>query len=238
MSPRPTRMTFIALATVLFLAASAKSDPSAPTDMAPSTEPPPSPEEVVLLEELTGWLNGDLAAGTPEEDLAETVRSRRESFDLFRRFNGTESNRAVVTRLPYGEAIYRAARRYRVDSLLLAAVVETESSFNPRAVSSQGAVGLAQVMPDTVSANLDLYDPTVNLDVGARYIRHLLDRYNGDLVMALAAYNAGPGKVARYGGVPPYRETRRFIDRVLSRYIGHHQVAWQSSEVIDLLILR
>lgn len=237
MSPRRIRMPFIALATILFLAVSVDSD-LPPMDLAATAEPPPSPEDVVLLEELTGWLNGELAGEAPEADLADTIRSRQESFDLFRRFNGTETNREVVTRLPYGEAIYRAARRHRVDSLLLAAVVETESSFNPRAVSSQGAVGLAQVMPHTVSASLDLYDPTVNLDVGARYIRHLLDRYEGDLVMALAAYNAGPGKVARYGGVPPYRETRRFIDRVLSRYIGHHQVAWQSSEVLDLLVLR
>ena len=124
--------------------------------------------------------------------------------------------------MPYGDAISAAAERYRLDSLLLAAMVEAESRFDARVVSPRGAVGLLQVRPQLAAA-ADLFDPTVNLDVGARYFGELLHRFGGDVELALAAYNAGPNAVRRHGGVPPYRETSRYVKKVLRIYEGHQR---------------
>ncbi|RMG49188.1 MAG: lytic transglycosylase domain-containing protein [Acidobacteria bacterium] len=120
---------------------------------------------------------------------------------------------------PYQRLIERVARRHGLDPRLLAALVEEESAREPGAVSRAGAVGLAQLMPETARrfGVADPSDPEENLEGGARYLRWLLDRYAGDVVRALAAYNAGEGAVDRFGGVPPYPETRRFVRQVLRR---------------------
>jgi len=113
-----------------------------------------------------------------------------------------------------------AARRHGIDPALVLAVVSVESAFQPQAVSPKGAVGLMQLMPRTANALgvEDALDPAQNLDGGARYLGSLLTLYRGDLTRALAAYNAGEGAVARHGGVPPYRETRTYVRKVLDRY--------------------
>jgi hypothetical protein len=113
-----------------------------------------------------------------------------------------------------------AAARYGLDPALVLAVVSVESAFQPTAVSPKGAQGLMQLMPRT-AASLgvsDPLDPAANLDGGARHLLGLVTRYEGDLVRALAAYNAGERAVDRHGGVPPYRETRSYVSRVLKRY--------------------
>ena len=113
-----------------------------------------------------------------------------------------------------------AARRHGLDPALVLAVVSVESGFRPAAVSPKGAQGLMQLMPRT-AASLgveDAFDPEQNLDAGVRHLEALVRQYGGDLTRALAAYNAGQGAVARYGGVPPYRETRAYVRRVLERY--------------------
>ena len=113
-----------------------------------------------------------------------------------------------------------AARRHGLDPGLVLAVVSVESAFRPEAVSRKGAQGLMQLMPAT-AASLgvkDVFDPVENLDGGSRHLGSLLTLYGGDLVSALAAYNAGAGAVARHGGVPPYRETRAYVKKVLERY--------------------
>ncbi len=115
-----------------------------------------------------------------------------------------------------------AARRHGLDPDLVLAVIAVESAFRPDAVSPKGAQGLMQLMPRT-AASLgvkDALDPRQNVDGGARHLRFLVDLYGGDLRKALAAYNAGQGAVARHGGVPPYRETREYVKKVLKRYEG------------------
>jgi soluble lytic murein transglycosylase-like protein len=133
--------------------------------------------------------------------------------------------------LPFGREIRGAAKRYGVDSLLLASIVEAESSFRPDAVSDKGALGLMQLMPLHFAASdpslepLDPLDPAVNLNLGARYLRDLRRRYGGDLELALAAYHAGPGTIDRFGGLPPYRETQAYVGRVLRLYSEHQRDA-------------
>jgi soluble lytic murein transglycosylase-like protein len=115
-----------------------------------------------------------------------------------------------------------AARRHGLDPGLVMAVVSVESGFRPQAVSPRGAQGLMQLMPGTASSLgvVDAFDPVQNLDGGTRHLGQLLTLYGGDLARALAAYNAGEGAVHRHGGVPPYRETRAYVKKVLERYRG------------------
>lgn len=118
------------------------------------------------------------------------------------------------------ELAVAVARRHGLEPALVLAVVGVESAFRPEAVSPKGAQGLMQLMPGTAAALgvEDSFDPAQNLDGGVRHLGSLLTLYGGDLVRALAAYNAGAGAVARHGGVPPYRETRAYVKRVLDRY--------------------
>jgi soluble lytic murein transglycosylase-like protein len=113
-----------------------------------------------------------------------------------------------------------AARRHGLDPGLVTAVVSVESGFRPRAVSPKGAQGLMQLMPGTAESLgvEDAFDPSQNRDGGARHLGQLLTLYGGDLERALAAYNAGETAVHRHGGVPPYRETRAYVKKVLERY--------------------
>jgi soluble lytic murein transglycosylase-like protein len=116
--------------------------------------------------------------------------------------------------------IDEAASRHELDPVLVTAMVRVESNFNARAVSRAGAQGLLQLMPQT-SRRLgvaDPFDPRQNLDAGARHFRSLLDSFAGDIVLALAAYNAGEDAVRRHGGLPPFSETRSYVDRVLTHF--------------------
>lgn len=118
--------------------------------------------------------------------------------------------------------IDRQARRNRLDPRLVRAVVAVESGYRPAVVSHKGAIGLMQLMPDTSRALAvsDPLDPEQNLAGGSEYLRRMLDLFGGDLRLALAGYNAGPEAVRRYGGVPPYAETRSYVERVLTLYGG------------------
>ncbi len=117
----------------------------------------------------------------------------------------------------YEPLIWKAAEKYRVDYALVKAVIKAESNFNPSAISRKGAKGLMQLMPGTaeVLGVRDSFRPEDNIYGGVRYLRYLLDLFNGDLKLALAAYNAGENTVFRHNGVPPYKETRNYIQRVL-----------------------
>ena len=114
--------------------------------------------------------------------------------------------------------IAAASAKYGVSSSLIRAVIQAESGYNPQAVSRAGAGGLMQLMPGTAKQLkvADRFDPGQNVDGGVRYLKFLLDTFKGDVSLALAAYNAGLSKVAKYGGIPPYEETRTYVSRVLS----------------------
>jgi len=120
----------------------------------------------------------------------------------------------------YAGPIGLAASRFGVDPNLVRAVIATESNFDPGAVSPKGARGLMQLMPSTAArfGVQDIFDPMQNIQGGVRYLRYLLDHFGGDLVLALAAYNAGENVVQDRGRVPNYRETREYVDRVLALY--------------------
>lgn len=120
----------------------------------------------------------------------------------------------------YDPHIKLTCQQYRLDHNLVKAVIRAESGFNPQAVSPKGAMGLMQLMPGT-SRDLGVanpFDPLQNIDGGARYLRMMLDRFNNNVSLALAAYNAGPEAVSRHGGIPPYDETQVYVKRVMDFY--------------------
>ncbi|WP_419825559.1 lytic transglycosylase domain-containing protein [Sphingomonas sp.] len=124
----------------------------------------------------------------------------------------------AATPIAYRAALTSAARRYALSPSLLAALVARESGWRAGAVSVKGAQGLAQLMPSTARMlAVDAHDPAANLDGGARYLRLMLDHYDGDVERALAAYNAGPGRVDRARGVPAIPETRAYVSTILDR---------------------
>jgi len=127
---------------------------------------------------------------------------------------------AAVPKRDLSQVVNEASGRYRLDPDLVNSVIRAESGFNVRAVSPKGAQGLMQLMPGTASqlGVPNTFDPQQNVEGGARYLRELLERYDFDLVKALAAYNAGPERVERFGGVPPYYETRRYVARIVKDF--------------------
>jgi hypothetical protein len=134
------------------------------------------------------------------------------------------SGQRLVPATPFADLIMHAARRHAINPQLIAAMVRVESAFDPAAISRKGAAGLMQLMPSTAQrfgvGRQDILQPERNLDAGVRYVRWLNERFQGDLSLILAGYNAGEGSVERYRGVPPYRETREYIRRVYSAAVS------------------
>jgi soluble lytic murein transglycosylase-like protein len=154
-----------------------------------------------------------MAGGTVEIPAEEVVAIEPEEV-----FTSVRAQPAVKP--PYREIVEAAAARYNVDADLITSVIAAESNFDPKAVSPKNARGLMQLLPETAATLgvLDIYDPQENIDAGTRYLRDLLEKYNSDLVLALAAYNAGPDKVQKYGRVPPIAETISYVRRVKKNY--------------------
>lgn len=126
----------------------------------------------------------------------------------------------------YKDIIRHYASSYRLEEALVKAVIKAESNYNPQAVSSKGARGLMQLIPETARQMRvnDPFDPMQNIRGGSNYLRLMLDQFNGNIDLALAAYNAGPNAVQRHGGIPPYEETRTYVQRV-RRYLDLYRRA-------------
>jgi soluble lytic murein transglycosylase-like protein len=136
---------------------------------------------------------------------------------LFVLYSSNAEARAISElKKKYDGFIKNVAAKYGVEAPLIHSIILAESNYNEFAISSKGAVGLMQLMPETARdyGVKNLYNPTENIEGGVRYLKHLMDYYNRDLELSLAAYNAGPEAVAKYGGVPPYPETKRYIQKV------------------------
>ena len=158
------------------------------------------------------WLTAD--AAEPQE------KRRGLFFNEMKRINESVRAAFFAEEIPFGELIWEKSKKYDVDPALVAAVIEQESRFKPRAQSHVGAKGLMQLMPRTgrwMGAS-NLYDPEQNVDAGVKYIAYLNRRFNGDTTKIIAAYNGGEGNVMRYKGVPPFRETRTYVKKVMKNY--------------------
>jgi soluble lytic murein transglycosylase-like protein len=120
---------------------------------------------------------------------------------------------------PYDNLIRAAAEKHGVDERLITRVIAAESNFNPRAASRKQALGLMQLLPATAArySAVNLFDPAQNIDAGTHYLKDLLARYSGNLSLALAAYNAGPEMVTRYGGIPPFPETQKYVLKITTK---------------------
>jgi soluble lytic murein transglycosylase-like protein len=155
-------------------------------------------------------------AGLANEGLAaEGVSFQEMLADSLKAYADGEADDIPV---PIESAVRAASAKYGVDENLIKAIIKQESNYNAAAVSSSGALGLMQLMPKTAEG-LGVSDPldiSQNVDGGTKYIRLMLDKFGGDTTLALAAYNAGPGNVSKYGGIPPFTETMNYIPKVLS----------------------
>jgi soluble lytic murein transglycosylase-like protein len=151
----------------------------------------------------------------------DAPQAKRDVFlEEMHRINDAIRAEFFAAEIPFGELIYEKARKYDVDPALVAAVIEQESRFKPRAQSHVGARGLMQLMPRTgrwMGAR-DLYNPEQNVDAGVKYIAYLDKRFDGDVKKIVAAYNGGEGNVMRYRGIPPFRETRQYVKKVMKNY--------------------
>jgi soluble lytic murein transglycosylase-like protein len=153
-------------------------------------------------------LPAEAAAAAPEKNISASRPAAK------------QTQRSIDRPLDLNEVVKAASGTYHLDPDLVNSVISAESGFNVRAVSPKGAQGLMQLMPGTASqlGVQNILDPEANVDGGTRYLRELLERYNFDLIKALAAYNAGPQRVEQYGGVPPYYETKAYVARIVRDY--------------------
>ena len=147
-------------------------------------------------------------------------------FVLYMKERGRRSRPGAAGSKVYDGIISRAGKKYGLDAALIKAVIHAESNFNPRAVSNKGARGLMQIMPENDrSLNIsDAFDPSQNIMGGAYYLKSLLLRYRNELALALAAYNAGPDTVDRFKQIPPFKETRAYVRKVMGLYTRYKNI--------------
>jgi hypothetical protein len=177
--------------------------------------PPPTPSMMKQAQQAAREVS-DIVSPLPARARL-TVNPEPISFDT-----GVSTQSHQVSAEVVDQAVESAAQRHGVDPNLVRALIKVESNFNPHAVSRKGAQGLMQLMPYTAkSLNVtNAFDPNQNVDAGVRHLKSLLENYNGNIELSLAAYNAGSGAVNRSGGIPPYRETQAYVKKITGLYAG------------------
>jgi soluble lytic murein transglycosylase-like protein len=168
---------------------------------------------VLLLTVSAGYFLSGLSGGRDVRPIAQEARAETAQAE------STAATTEPEAEMTIDEHIKEVADRHGVRADLVAAVIEAESEFNPRAVSRRGARGLMQLMPKT-AATLgvdDPFDPKANIEAGVKHLRAMMDRFDNNIPLALAAYNAGEVAVIKHRGIPPYRETRAYVKRILKR---------------------
>ena len=164
----------------------------------------------LLLDPRLKQVNADLIKASPQLSFSNALQEA----------NAIQANTQSATKSQILNVVNQIADKHGVDEKLVQALIKQESGFNPKAKSKAGAMGLMQLMPSTAK-NLGVQDPyniVQNVEGGVKYLRGLLDRFNNDEKLALAAYNAGPNAVKKYGGIPPYKETQNYVNSIMSAY--------------------
>ena len=165
----------------------------------------------LLLDPRLKQVNANIVKQTPQTSLQNALTEA----------TAIQANTQTSSKSQILNVVSQISKKYDVDEKLVQAVIKQESGFNPKAKSKSGATGLMQLMPATAK-NLGVKDPynTVqNVEGGVKYLKSMLNKYNGNVILALAAYNAGPGAVDKYSGVPPYKETQNYVKNILSNYL-------------------
>ena len=158
-----------------------------------------------------------LGWGTSSDNVNSGFYMSGENKDVYKQ---TVRKSRLLNHTSFRRIIFSKSMKYKIEPSLVSALIKVESNWDHKAVSQRGAKGLMQLMPSTAKdMNVNNpFNPEENIEGGMRYLRYLLDKFDGDIALALAAYNAGPGKIQKYKGMPPILETKQYVERILSIY--------------------